>query len=275
MLLMQTPDALLQLCFNAQVVLAVSYAYHKPPDAALHTAAAAFACQVLRRQALVKGHDVHEVDCWGMDCYTRRNVFDAVLEADVFKHLRHVGPRSQDTQQQQQQQRQDEQTVEQQQQQPGAGVSAGADSVPAMKQEQEALRELSLQPQQQQRDQQQQEQQQQLIKQEQQQPSSAQEAGTPPPPQLLQATQASNSQGLEQQQQQQSAASAGQSPDVEMAPAANSSVPGSRDAVAGGAAADGERSRCSSEVGNDGQPDVLQLLMLMLQLNSKCAKRGS
>lgn len=44
--------------------------------------------QVVARQALIQGVDVVEVDTWGMDCYTRRNVFDAVLEADVFKHLR-------------------------------------------------------------------------------------------------------------------------------------------------------------------------------------------
>lgn len=44
--------------------------------------------QVVSRQALIQGVDVVEVDTWGMDCYTRRNVFDAVLEADVFKHLR-------------------------------------------------------------------------------------------------------------------------------------------------------------------------------------------
>jgi hypothetical protein len=181
---------------------------------------------VLRRQALVKGHDVHEVDCWGMDCYTRRNVFDAVLEGDVFKHLRHVGPSRNDKQQQQ---------LEQQQQ--GRWTSAAAGCIQPMK------REQPEQFGQQQREQQQQQQQQeQEITQEQQ-----HETGTPPPLQLLQTGQASNSQGL--QQQQQGAASAGHSPDAEMAPAANSSVPGSRDAVAGGAAVDGERSRCTSEVG--------------------------
>eukprot|EP00883_Tetradesmus_obliquus_P002426 jgi/Sobl393_1/12606/SZX60780.1 len=205
--------------------------------------------QVLRRAALVKGRDVHEVDCWGMDCYTRRNVFDAVLEADVFKHLRGVGPRALEPHQQQQQQ-QDGQRLEQlqqqqEQQQHGSEASAGADSMQAMKQEHDALRELSLQPQQQQ----------QQVKQEQKQ----QEAGTPPQ-QLLQAAQASNSQGLEQLQlqQQQQPASARQSTDVQVAPAAASSVPGSGDAVAGAAvAADGERSRCSSEVaagGCAGQP---------------------
>jgi hypothetical protein len=44
--------------------------------------------QVRARTPLVAGRDVVEVDTWGMDCYTRRNVFDAVLEADVFKELR-------------------------------------------------------------------------------------------------------------------------------------------------------------------------------------------
>lgn len=37
--------------------------------------------QVVSRQALLPGVDVVEADTWGMDCYTRRNVFDAVLEA--------------------------------------------------------------------------------------------------------------------------------------------------------------------------------------------------
>jgi hypothetical protein len=172
-----------------------------------------------------------------MDCYTRRNVFDAVLEGDVFKHLRHVGP-SRDHKQQ----------LEQQQQQEGRWPSAAADGIQPMKQEQEGAAGVpSLQQQQQQELAQQQREQHQMqdIKQGQQ-----HETGTPPPQQQLQTGQASNSQGLQQQQQQQGAASAGQSPDVEMVPAANSSVPGSRDAVAGGAASDGERSRCTSEVGS-------------------------
>lgn len=29
-----------------------------------------------RREALVLGRDVEEVDAWGMDCYTRRNILD-------------------------------------------------------------------------------------------------------------------------------------------------------------------------------------------------------
>lgn len=68
-------------------------------------------CQVLHRRALEKNRDVIEVDCWGMDCYTRRNVFDAVLEANVFKHLRDA-----DQQQQQQDQKQQDQLQPQQQQ---------------------------------------------------------------------------------------------------------------------------------------------------------------
>jgi hypothetical protein len=60
--------------------------------------------QVLHRQALVKDRDVIEVDTWGMDCYTRRNVFDAVLEANVFKHVRTQAQLKQHKQQQQQQQ---------------------------------------------------------------------------------------------------------------------------------------------------------------------------
>lgn len=32
--------------------------------------------QVRRRDVLRMGVDVQEVDCWGMDCFTRKNVFD-------------------------------------------------------------------------------------------------------------------------------------------------------------------------------------------------------
>lgn len=38
---------------------------------------AAHALQVARRQTLKQGVDVFEVDTWGMDCYTRKNVHDA------------------------------------------------------------------------------------------------------------------------------------------------------------------------------------------------------
>lgn len=37
---------------------------------------AALAAAVRARRALKLGEQVVEVDCWGMDCYTRRNIFD-------------------------------------------------------------------------------------------------------------------------------------------------------------------------------------------------------
>ncbi len=37
---------------------------------------AKLAAAVRARQCLVLGQHVVEVDCWGMDCYTRRNIFD-------------------------------------------------------------------------------------------------------------------------------------------------------------------------------------------------------
>ncbi|GMH38444.1 hypothetical protein BSKO_06328 [Bryopsis sp. KO-2023] len=40
---------------------------------------------VSERQVLCLGEDIAEVDTWGMDCYTRKNVHDAILEAGVFK----------------------------------------------------------------------------------------------------------------------------------------------------------------------------------------------
>jgi hypothetical protein len=48
-----------------------------PPDACANRA-------VTRRQPLVPGVDVREVHAWGVDCYTRRNVVDAVLESQAF-----------------------------------------------------------------------------------------------------------------------------------------------------------------------------------------------
>lgn len=48
--------------------------------------------QVRLRQPLVLGTDVEEHDCWGLDCYTRRNVYDAVLESGAFLHLRDSPP---------------------------------------------------------------------------------------------------------------------------------------------------------------------------------------
>lgn len=48
--------------------------------------------QVRARQALQAGQDVVEKDSWGMDCYTRRNLFDAILESGAFAHLRNVQP---------------------------------------------------------------------------------------------------------------------------------------------------------------------------------------
>ncbi|GFR46120.1 hypothetical protein Agub_g7609 [Astrephomene gubernaculifera] len=49
---------------------------------------AQLAAAVRGRRALVLGEHVKEVDCWGMDCYTRRNIFDAVRESGAFKHCR-------------------------------------------------------------------------------------------------------------------------------------------------------------------------------------------
>ncbi|GIL69137.1 hypothetical protein Vretifemale_124 [Volvox reticuliferus] len=49
---------------------------------------AELASAVRSRRVLVLGEHVKEVDCWGMDCYTRRNIFDAVRESGAFKHCR-------------------------------------------------------------------------------------------------------------------------------------------------------------------------------------------
>ena len=39
---------------------------------------------VTRRETLVLNKDVQEVNAWGMDCYSRRNIVDAVLESQAF-----------------------------------------------------------------------------------------------------------------------------------------------------------------------------------------------
>eukprot|EP00884_Botryococcus_braunii_P008482 jgi/Botrbrau1/17635/Bobra.0166s0066.1 len=39
---------------------------------------------VTDRRALRPGVDVQEINSWGMDCYTRRNIQDAVLESEAF-----------------------------------------------------------------------------------------------------------------------------------------------------------------------------------------------
>jgi hypothetical protein len=52
---------------------------------------ASLSSQVERRACLVPGEDVAEADIWGMDCYTRRNVFDAVVDSGAFAHLRRPG----------------------------------------------------------------------------------------------------------------------------------------------------------------------------------------
>ena len=39
---------------------------------------------VTRRETLVLNKDVKEVNAWGMDCYSRRNIVDAVLESQAF-----------------------------------------------------------------------------------------------------------------------------------------------------------------------------------------------
>lgn len=48
--------------------------------------------QVKARKPLVLGVDVSEKDSWGMDCYTRKNLFDAILESGAFSHLRDAKP---------------------------------------------------------------------------------------------------------------------------------------------------------------------------------------
>eukprot|EP00879_Flechtneria_rotunda_P022236 GHRR01023462.1.p1 GENE.GHRR01023462.1~~GHRR01023462.1.p1 ORF type:complete len:491 (+),score=218.62 GHRR01023462.1:103-1575(+) len=73
--------------------------------------------QVRDRQGLVKGIDVLEIECWGMDCYTRRNVFDAVLEAGTFKHVSNQQQSPNQDQQHQQQQQLDQLQGQSQQQQ--------------------------------------------------------------------------------------------------------------------------------------------------------------
>jgi hypothetical protein len=39
---------------------------------------------VSKRDAVRLGVDVEEIDSWGMDCYTRKNIYDAVLESQAF-----------------------------------------------------------------------------------------------------------------------------------------------------------------------------------------------
>lgn len=48
--------------------------------------------QVAARQTLRAGTDVVEVDSWGMDCYSRKNIVDAIMEAGVWEHLRGLPP---------------------------------------------------------------------------------------------------------------------------------------------------------------------------------------
>lgn len=103
--------------------------------------------QVLHRQALVKSRDVVEVDCWGMDCYTRRNVFDAVLQADVFKHFRGT----QEQQQQEQDQGEEAPHASQQQlvkaefeQKQPAGDVVDAEQTVDLQAEQQAAAEVGL-----------------------------------------------------------------------------------------------------------------------------------
>lgn len=40
---------------------------------------------VSERKTLELGRDIVEADTWGIDCYTRKNVHDAILEADRFE----------------------------------------------------------------------------------------------------------------------------------------------------------------------------------------------
>ncbi|KXZ45516.1 hypothetical protein GPECTOR_53g102 [Gonium pectorale] len=49
---------------------------------------AELAAAVRERRVLKMNEHVVEVDCWGMDCYTRRNIFDAVRESGAFKYCR-------------------------------------------------------------------------------------------------------------------------------------------------------------------------------------------
>ncbi|KAG2481828.1 hypothetical protein HYH03_019206, partial [Edaphochlamys debaryana] len=49
---------------------------------------AELAAAVRSRRPLVLGREVVEVDAWGMDCYTRRNIFDAARESGAFAHCR-------------------------------------------------------------------------------------------------------------------------------------------------------------------------------------------
>jgi len=41
---------------------------------------------VSQRNAVKLGIDVQEIDSWGMDCYTRKNIQDAILESQAFGH---------------------------------------------------------------------------------------------------------------------------------------------------------------------------------------------
>ena len=40
---------------------------------------------VTQRHALVIGKDVQEIDAWGMDCYTRRNIIDGMARVMVLE----------------------------------------------------------------------------------------------------------------------------------------------------------------------------------------------
>lgn len=42
---------------------------------------------VSERKTLELGRDITEADTWGIDCYTRKNVHDAILEADTFEGI--------------------------------------------------------------------------------------------------------------------------------------------------------------------------------------------
>jgi len=39
---------------------------------------------VTKRETVKMGEDIDEIDSWGLDCYTRRNIYDAILESQAF-----------------------------------------------------------------------------------------------------------------------------------------------------------------------------------------------
>lgn len=43
--------------------------------------------EVSRRNAVKIGLDVEEINSWGMDCYTRKNIQDAIMESQAFGHF--------------------------------------------------------------------------------------------------------------------------------------------------------------------------------------------